>query len=50
MEIEFMSRRLFYEILLAGSYRRWVEKWKLDDSRAGCMLFAGPHVEDIGDG
>ena len=34
------------EMLLAGGYDKWVKKWNLDDSRLGCLLFCGPHVED----
>ncbi len=34
------------EVILAGGYQKWVEKWKLDDSRSGCLLFEGPRVED----
>ena len=34
------------EIMLAGGYVKWVEKYGLDDSRAGCMLFSGPKVRD----
>ncbi len=34
------------EMLLVGGYQKWVEKWKLDDGRAGSMLYLGPHVED----
>ena len=38
------------EIELAGGYQKWVEKWGLDDSRAGCLLYSGPVVLDCGDG
>lgn len=38
------------EIALAGGYDKWVARWKLDDSRAGCLLAHGPHVEDHGNG
>ena len=33
------------EMLLAGSLAKWVEKYKLDDSRSGIMLFNGPRIE-----
>lgn len=38
------------EMLVSGGCRKWVEKWGLDDSRAGCLFFSGPFVEDHGDG
>lgn len=38
------------EIEIAGGYARWVERWKLDDSREGCLTNSGPCVEDHGDG
>jgi len=38
------------EIELAGSYKDWLEKYKLDDSRFGCLVSSGPVVEDCGDG
>jgi len=34
------------EIFVEGGYQKWVAKWGLDDSRSGCMLHSGPHVED----
>ena len=34
------------EMILLGGYQKWVEKWKLDDSRSGCLLFEGPRVGD----
>ena len=38
------------EIMVGGGYQKWVKKWGLDDSRSGCLLFSGPHVDDYGDG
>ena len=38
------------EIMCEGGYPKWVEKWKLDDSRSGCLLFSGPTMEDYGNG
>lgn len=35
------------EIMLASGYDGWIKKWNLDDGRAGCALFSGPHVEDF---
>ena len=40
-----LQRDVQLEVLLAGSYLKWVKKHKLDDSRFGAMLFSGPEVE-----
>lgn len=34
------------EVLVGGGYQSWLEKWGLDDSRSGCLLFDGPRVEE----
>lgn len=36
------------EIEYAGGYDRWIARWNLDDSRAGCLLDRGPYVDDAG--
>lgn len=33
------------EIVVAGGYRGWVERYHLDDGRSGCLLFSGPHID-----
>ncbi len=34
------------EIAIAGDYSKWVEKYHLDDTRFGRLLYAGPEVEE----
>lgn len=38
------------EMRLVGGYDGWIKKYKLDDSRFGCLAGSGPSVEDFEDG
>jgi hypothetical protein len=40
-----LSQDVSMEIMLAGGYDKWVAKWKLDDSRCGCLLEKGSYVK-----
>ena len=46
----YLAEDVCQEIREAGGYDKWLEKYKLDDSRFGCLVNDGPHVEDCGDG
>lgn len=53
IEMQFHMSRLQedvqLEMLLAGGYQKWVEKYHLDDSRAGCSLYEGPTIKEESD-
>ena len=46
----YLAEDVCQEIRECGGYDKWLEKYKLDDSRFGCLANSGPHVEDCGDG
>jgi len=46
----YLSGDVCREIQLVGGYSAWLARYKLDDSRFGCLSNSGPCVEDCGDG